>query len=70
MPTLYYLTWQKSFPPGSWEAQLVKGLTLAQAHVSSGPASGSALTVRGLLGILALSAPPLPVLSLSLSQNK
>ena len=44
---------------GSWVAQSVERLTLAQVVISwflgSSPASGSALTMRSLLGILFLS---------------
>ena len=59
---------------GAWVAPSVQRLTLAQVIISRfvgwSPTSGSVLTAWSLLGVLALSslsAPPLLVLSLSLS---
>ena len=63
---------------GTWVAQLVKQLTLAQVMISwfvgSSPAMGSVLTAQSLEPALesvspSLSAPPPLVLCLSLSQK-
>ena len=59
---------------GAWVAQLAKHLTLVQVMISwfmgLSPASGSAVTVWSLLGILPLplSLCPSPARALSLSQ--
>ena len=61
---------------GAWVARSVKRLSSAQVIISlfgsSSPPSGSALTVRSLLGVLSLSLSlcPCPALSLSLKRNK
>ena len=58
-------------PSAKTEAQSVKHLTSAQVMISrfmsSNPASGSALPVQHLLGILSLCPSPTCSLSLSLS---
>ena len=59
---------------GVWVAQSVKHPTLAQVmisqSVSSSPVSGSVLTAQNLDSVPpSLSAPPLLMLCLSLSQN-
>ena len=74
----FSLSLKNKQPWGTWVAQLVKHLTLAQVmvsqFVSSSPVSGSVLTGQSLEPTLdsvspSVSAPPLLTLCLSLSQK-